>query len=1047
MLAGERILPAGAYPMEGRLRLSKVLPGSPAAETGRLRLSMFEMAEIYRDLTGGDLPKVISNRARMGKAYGRYFVGKNRIELAAQIFGILDESDVAAVRAQLIQQGYFRHLDPAWSAKMKPETRNLEERRSEARLEKEIRKLAERKVKFGEEARAPRVFAHELWHMIDDQDGGLRGRGTLVGRLAALKHYMKEAFPVEGFAGNAELRREAAAFIPWWRGVSAPEDTAYFMKDSAETLAEMGAAFFVDPDALKQRAPLFYDALSYALAQHPKAQEAYDNVAAYVADRGSRIGKTIAGTWTKEYADALRRVGELARQKTMKRDLARDAVYMLWDRRSPAIMLFNESQAEAKRSALRNYREGLLSKGEYLAQVRAFRNAQEELEKAKLGWTRDGPNHARLFLADMHGIFEKALGAVDKNPDVAWTKVAEYAFYRRVIELKGRAAAYAVTPADARRRLNETARLEGLSGMRAIKHAAAAFRSIYQKSVLEHPHFVPTFGEDFQKLCLENADYVTMRHTMSAEKADTLVNRLLEATPGKALDLVSEELRVLYGGSGRTGALGLMKPLKGSIKPVVDPLLETMKTAVHLLAAMAKNHSVMTFADALSGGMVTGGTDADGNPKSRFGWGMGSPLVRVYEAGHEIVPAGFEALAFLKEGRPMALVAPRIVVAGFQNGLIVKDVDYLTMLSRFSSHWITTANPAFTIPAYVRDLHSARVNVRGLGWTPQGALLPPDVGIGSLALWGAFGKARWAHALARTPLVNLFFNERHLAYWLPIAREVAGLVRSGRLQERLEEADVLRERGETARADALEYSVYMAREAMSDGVLLHMNQQRMKSYEQTDWVALQRKFALRFGPRSAAMRAFARDLLTLPFDGGGMGWKPKNAHDLLTRVAPRAVAWPVSVATKGLLLPVAAASGDTTELLAATVKLAAYLALHKDVRPGHLAAPSMEDGALRRRIALKAALDAGDPPQENRGASIGPMEVFWRMFLNVAMKCAVRPIRKSFGEAFKGIVDYDAARFWEGAKDLGDTAMKLGVDLGRLWFWSSFILYEFRGSL
>ena len=245
IVGGVRVLTTSVYPMRGQVvgRLGPLggADGSPARAFGRKPLTTFDLALLYRDLTGGELPTVVHNRAQMGKALGRYYVGQNKIRIAAQIFGLIDESDIRALHDTLAKRGFFLHERPEWAATKTKKQLQAQAEVSEKALERELQKLLKRRIRSGAEPGlpAPKVLAHELWHLIDDQDGGLVGRGNLVGHLAALKRYTAEAFPVAGFAGNTELKAEAKAFITWWRGIG--RDEPYFDKPE-EMYAETATA-------------------------------------------------------------------------------------------------------------------------------------------------------------------------------------------------------------------------------------------------------------------------------------------------------------------------------------------------------------------------------------------------------------------------------------------------------------------------------------------------------------------------------------------------------------------------------------------------------------------------------------------------------------------------------------------------------------------------------------------------------------------------------------------------------------------------------------
>ncbi|MGN0855994.1 MAG: hypothetical protein ACI4QJ_01155 [Candidatus Spyradenecus sp.] len=74
---------------------------------------------------------------------------------------------------QLIASGYFRHLNPDWSGNATPQEIQDETDRSNQALEKAINTLARKRIENNFTAlQSARVMAHELWHLVDDRDGG-----------------------------------------------------------------------------------------------------------------------------------------------------------------------------------------------------------------------------------------------------------------------------------------------------------------------------------------------------------------------------------------------------------------------------------------------------------------------------------------------------------------------------------------------------------------------------------------------------------------------------------------------------------------------------------------------------------------------------------------------------------------------------------------------------------------------------------------------------------------------------------------------------------
>lgn len=150
VVAGERLVQGGAYPFRERTIPLGGAPNSPAMQKGLVKLSTFDLVQIYKDLSGGRVPEIKTHGMR--NALGRYWLDKNLIELRSQIFGLADETDIAAIRQRLREVGFYRNLDPKW----------CEEQRAKVRKEKDFKKLLK-----AEEERSEREMGKHLKKLVD----------------------------------------------------------------------------------------------------------------------------------------------------------------------------------------------------------------------------------------------------------------------------------------------------------------------------------------------------------------------------------------------------------------------------------------------------------------------------------------------------------------------------------------------------------------------------------------------------------------------------------------------------------------------------------------------------------------------------------------------------------------------------------------------------------------------------------------------------------------------------------------------------------------
>ena len=215
--AGADIVSAAVYPNGGRVPVA----GSPAATAGTLPLSLPHAVQLFHLLTG-KLPGVVAQKNRGPRnALGWYLPKTADIFVRAQLFGLIDQSDLTVLKDGLAKRGYFRHEDPAWCVTQTKDSIRREKALSNQKLAKAADLLIRRRTRAGvHQGAAAKVMAHELWHAIS-ASGGVppRDHGNLLGQIYNLKKCMANALPENTFATDDVLRQEAKAFITWWRGV------------------------------------------------------------------------------------------------------------------------------------------------------------------------------------------------------------------------------------------------------------------------------------------------------------------------------------------------------------------------------------------------------------------------------------------------------------------------------------------------------------------------------------------------------------------------------------------------------------------------------------------------------------------------------------------------------------------------------------------------------------------------------------------------------------------------------------------------------------
>lgn len=946
------------YPNGGRVPVA----GSPAADASALELRLDHVVELYRQLAG-KLPKVVARRDRGPQTALGWFDPKTQdVMVRAQLFGLLDASDRQALHDRLKGRGLFRNENPGWCATQTGKVIDHERRFSEMRLAEELRKLMGARIRAGKghAGAGAKVMAHELWHLVDASDGvGTRAHGNLLGHLADLKGFFGESLPETAFASDEELKAEAASFIRWWRGLGF--DEAYFAQ-AHEAYAEMGAALFLDPETVRQRAPRFYAAMLEGMKRHPRAYAAWEATQRAIAE--GRDGKALTERLTRGWrsaaeAEERRLAAELTKPTPFDRKMEAARVFL--DRHAPVTMVAERSQEAVRKRLADDLRAGNITQADYDARM-----AQLEDELLDIRFRKNLYTHqygtSKLFLADLSGKILKA----SRRLGVDMRELATYLHLQRVIELGGRATAYGIDPPRARQLLNEMARDKGLARMKDIRRMANVFRSIYEQHVINNPDVRAMLGEKMLRTMEKNKHYITMRHNQDPEAVERWLGTrelFAKGLPGEPdpLDMALQNIRGLTSRARRSGVGYAVHRLEGSFRPTRNPITATAQTAVEILEAAQKNAAVMRLAHVLEG--------------------SGFPGFKVLGPGDlRTNNERYGTLEFMEGGAVRAVRVPKPVAEAFEAKTLT--VPMLTKVTRFINSSYTTNAPTFFLTALPRDLNSLSVNLKGLRRSPLywltalnlGAAVP---GVGPLkAVKGVLDVGAWAtmaaqfipphvmRGIGENPVGRLIFGRHTVEYWTSFGNTMARIIQSADFEGTLEAAARARAAGNEAKARELEYCATMARHALEDGVLLTMNQTRRDDYKTFDLGRLFDRYHLKY----------ERDLL--------------GERVLRTAKSPKGLAKAVGKTVAAPFVGYWNAAGLINELESMTVKLAGYCFLHDQA-----AGVQGFDAAHRREIALKAADRAGDPNFALKGMIANQVEMFASPFWNARKEGALRTFR------------------------------------------------------
>ena len=972
-------LESTVYPNGGRVPVV----GSPAAEKGRVPLALHHVVGIYRTLAGR-YPKVVKDANRGPRsALGWFRNDTQDIAVRAQLFGLADATDIQALHDDLKQKGFFRNEDPNWCAHHSKRVVIHEKRLSQIKLQEALNKLVDRRIKSGiHQGIGTKVMAHELWHYIDQLDGvKVREHGNFLAHILNLKQSHAEVMPETAFTTDTELINEATNFIAWWIGIK--PDQVQYHKQPKEAYAEMGAALWLDPGAVAQRAPKYYRAMMEGMQRHLSAMRAWEKAVAAIEGKTDVSGlmDRLSAQWSREAETERRRLrSRLQRVAPEGANLFERLYYRFFgannamkfariftDKHAPVVMVANEATSIALRQAEKMVKKGKLTQDEYNA-LKLAANAAVEDVSYLLTQYRHQYGRSKIFLADLS---EKVIQA-SRKLDVDMQTLAKYLHLKRVIEIGDRATALGIDAPTAHKALNQMSRELGLSKMRNVISMANQFRAVYEQAVINNAQVASMLGPDNMRLLQRNKHYVTMRHVDDAGQIVDMHEQLDQK--GKAgrdpLTLALTQMMRIGGGISTETGYRLHR-LTGSFRATSNPVTATAETAVAIIEAAQKNAMMIELADTLE----------------RFEF----PEFRILEKGeNEVNNDRFGTVHFMKNGEVKAMVVPREVADAVMDKS--SSIPGITTFCRFINAGRTTNNITFIAPAYERDLAAFAINNKGFKRSPlhwlsafnlgtamrlipgkPGAVLGGITDAGAyVAMAAQFIPPHVMKSIGKHPLGRFLFNTSTVEYWTSFGHKMARMIQRGEFEQTLQEAKAAREAGNISKAEELEYCAVMARKALEDGVLLTMRQMRNDDFVKSDLKQLFDKYNISFEDDVDTMAPLPErvwKVLKDPKQWGTAAWQSasKSAHGI----------W------EGI--------GNMSEIEEMTVKLAGYCALHNQATGGKQQFSDKD----RKRIALQTTEMVGSPDFAARGLLAQMIEMSTSSFWNARLRAGLRSVKSA----------------------------------------------------
>lgn len=947
-----RVLDAGAYnnsSESGRTDPKAAAAGNTPGIITHLPMRLCDIVQLYRALTGGKLPHVMKRfGGGLSNAMGYYDGRSHDITLLAGIFGIIDQSDLAVIKNDLIGQGFFRHEASSWVQGATRQEIKEEKARSTDAQNEAARKLADYRVKHGGgDTRAVRVMAHELGHLIDFlPEGTIVARGNLLGHLGALKSYLKHTLiGKNGQVVNHELVNEAKEFITWWRGAKQFEQ--YFAQP-AEMYAELFGAFLVSPGELQARAPKCFQAFSDFLISHKEAYKAYGDAMAILQSNGMdpKIAQFIKSTWSTQAETEIRKLQDDLNAN--KEGWLERFAFGFLDKMKPIVMYAQKSIKQSESELKKLLEGGAITQADYDAQIAKNKENLLDLRYELKRYTHSD-NSGRLMLEQLFGRIDPVL----KDAGLGLDDLALYAHLRRVIELRGLATAGGLDPKTAREELNRIITAQGIGKTKALMTAWNLWRATWEQYIIDNPKIRAMLSPEMLAIMARNTHYVTMRHRATTEEIDE-INRAREEWNAKnpntpnPLDLAY--LSILGKSKKSNGTGGKIHHLTGSLDLTENPLTATIKTGLSLIQAAEQNALIAQvatllqengFNDVAIGRLHNGLILTD--ESSRF-------------KGQSLNPQQNNRLAtlqFRQGGKEMAALVPRVIADAFQKQPM--RFGLFGAINRVASSFYTTNNPAFIFTAVERDVMAAVKLLPKLHRSPL-AMLPilpfmkimPSKTLRALNDTGLFltWTARYIppHLMRKAP--KFLFNQHTIEYWMPFAHRAAKMIHDGAIESELTRAAQLEKQGRKEEAADIRFIADFARKGLEDGIFMNTNQVIRGDYNKSDMDIILRNHGLRFSTETQNKNLTPRQRIT-------------------QKAIEKAERW------QGI-----------SEIQEMTVKLCGYMYLH-NVNP---------QNKNRKEIALDTINWSGSPDFAARGYHAVTIEQLTGPFWNARKEGALRTI-------------------------------------------------------
>ncbi len=789
-------------------------PGSPAAQAQPLAFDSADLLQFWRKVIDAKKLPTIQDGYQvvypgLRKSAVGLNVGGHDILLAGKLFGMVDKSDWAKQKQELQQlvddHGeplYFKHENPMWRMYRTKEEIQIEQKASQEALRKKMNAVVKERVLTGKggEHYAAEVFAHEIGHTLHWLGSG--DHGVVMNAARNLLNEMTDAFRRKGNRKTKDresLRQEIEDLISWWHTGETGKCPSYYTKEPKERFAELFGIFLTQPQSVADRAKRVYETCVDVLKKNPRAWRAYRELqgAKWNGKADDNLWHELEKTWDEDFQRNAAKLEDEAKEGAWSR--WDEFNYVLNDQYGPMFALAKRTvKAETKRLQ-EDVKKNLITQDEMDLRLAAMRETMDALRTSLYNFQRQSGGEERQIVEGLTDVLARA-----EEQGVGWKNVRRYAHAMRVIEIGGRATAHGIDPARAAKMLEGMKAKLGDEMFARIEETWQAFRAIYEASVLDDPRVQNMFDAGTNQFLRDNKHYVTMKHTMSAEELADYQRRMEEyRKTGKddpAVDLFERIYRGLSKVDGTSG-LYRLQTIKGSFDATHDPLAMTIKKAIEIKRAAARNQLVSDLAQMLVTCQVKDVIDNAPTPvnNKRFG-----------------------SLSYLRNGEARTLIVPEIIARGFKTKSNPGFGEWGAAM-RGLRNTMTLWNPAFVNRAYLQDKAALEANVKGLH---KSAI---DVIAGSLPLLKVPVYAmdnyltRFTN-FSKTWIGKLLYNEHTVGYYAREAQKISEIIYDGKFGEVAREAEELAKAGRTDEANTLREQLAVAKEMLHRNMLQSMNE-------------------------------------------------------------------------------------------------------------------------------------------------------------------------------------------------------------------------------